>query len=787
MADRDEVSASQNEDVIVLKPAGEESGEADEIIDLQSLEESEADDEIQPEPTAPKSKKKLFIIAGAAALFIIIIAIVLIMLLRSDDKAQSSQDLAGQIGQSYKTQEFKAGKIDDMIRKANELYERGNKFEALKIYENVATYNQALSNYNLGVSQLKQERYTEALSSFKKAIDDGENIAVSAINAAVCALELKNEMEFNYYIELANSFLKNEKSSPLYSYYYALIRYYKGEYLAALEALKNPSSKDYKSQYAYLAAKIYASLGNMRLAAEYLDEAKALKPYLTQAQVYASLGDFKKAREHIAQAQKEGIKPDEVSKSEILIDLKTSQYGDAAAKLKQLFSASPAAAADIYPIKARLNPELFDINLAQQSFKNDIFYTKKGRYETLFYFAPYKVFNAKQSMEYIRKGGVNLFLDDTAEAGNYLEAGRALSKVNMQLSSAIANALNYDLRAANAKFKELISLYPEHAILRYNLALSYAQMGDFKEAARNFIASYHLAPRDYIAGALGVLASELSGGANAKFINEITENMQNDPNLKSTNLYEALINLTTTNQAALMRWLDESKPQSALNLAFDVIIAKLISNQSIMKAEARKLRELLPDDIMANIVEFIANHEGEEIKTYAKNIQIAFNNAKLRQDSFYHGASIVREQYIKLLQIAGLLDKERERVKAELDKAPENVSYMQTLAYVDIFTGNFDEAYHLYNTVIDKFKIDDASTLFLASVAATGAGKDANAIALLELSKLANSGASEPRAALGYLYQSQKNIEAAIIQYNKIGNDAEKNEFYDFEISYDKN
>lgn len=780
--------SEKDDDVLILKPPSEEGkNESDEIVDIQSLEDIEASNEDQEQsPPQTKSKKKLFIIAGIGIALVIIIAVILIFVLTKKSTKNDISELASQIEQSYKTQEFKAGKIDDMIRKANELYERGNKFEALKIYENVATYNQSLSNYNLGVSQLKQERYKEALESFKKAISDGENIAVSAINAAVCSLELKNEREFKYYIELANSFLKNEKSSPLYSYYYALIHYYKGDYLAALEALKNPSSKDYKAQYAYLASKIYASLGDMALAAQYLDEAKSLKPYLTQAQIYASLGDFKKAREYIGLAQKEGIKPDEVSKSDILIDLKTSQYGDAAIKLKQLFSASPEAAANIYPIKARLNPELFDINLAQQSFKNDIFYTKKGQYETLFYFAPYKVFNAKQSMEYIRKGGVNLFLDDTAQAGNYLEASRALSKVNIELSSAIAKALNYDLRMANAKFKELISLYPEHAILRYNLALSYAQMGDFKEAARNFIASYHLAPRDYIAGALGVLASELSGGANGKFINEITENMQNDPNLKSTNLYEALINLTSTNQAALLRWLDEPKPQTAMNLAFDTIIAKLLMDPQTMRDKADKLRELLPDDIMANIVDFIANHEGEDIKTYARNIQIAFNNAKLKQDSFYHGASIVREQYIKLLQIAGLLEREREHIKAQLANAPENPGYMQTLAYVDIFTGNFDEAYHLYNTVIDKFKIDDAITLFLASVAATGAKKEANAIALLELSKLANSGASEPRAALGYLYQSQKNIEAAIIQYSKIGNSAEKNEFYDFEISYDK-
>ena len=42
---------------------------------------------------------------------------------------------------------------------------------------------------------------------------------------------------------------------------------------------------------------------------------------------------------------------------------------------------------------------------------------------------------------------------------------------------------------------------------------------------------------------------------------------------------------------------------------------------------------------------------------------------------------------------------------------------------MDIFTNDFDESYKLYNEVIDDFKINDAGTLFLASVAATGANK----------------------------------------------------------------
>lgn len=777
-------------DVVILKPPGNDDNQdqpEEEIVAIEDLHEDQKEEEQAEELGNPdkKNKKKLFIIIGCAVAFVLILVILLIVLLKKPEKITQPNNLTQTIEQNYKTQNFSAGKIDDMIRKANELYERGNKFEALKIYENISNYNQSLSNYNLGVSQMKQERYAESLNSFKKAIKDGENMTSSAINAAVSALELNNTIEFDYYLGIANSFLKNESKNPLYSYYYALIHYYKGEYLKALQALEHPSSKDYSEKYNYLTAKILSALGKEEEASLYLESAKSYRPYLTLAQLYANQAKYQKARDYLQKAAQDGLNMDEISMSEALIDLKTGQYQNAATILKQLFKENPETIEKLYPIKPKLNDELFDINLAQSKFKNDIFHTQKAKYETLFYFAPYKVFNAKQTINLIRKGGANLFLDDTNNADSYLNASKILSKVNAELANAIHDALNFELRKANKKLLELISLYPEHSILRYNLALSFAQLGDFAEAARHFIASYHLAPRDYLAGVLGVLASELSGGANPKFISEITENMQSDQNLSTPNLYTAILALTTSNQAALSRWLDEQKPKTALNLAFDTIISKIINQNETAKQKAIQLKELLPDDIMANIIDFIVNHDSNNIKTYAKNIQIAFNNNKLKQDSFYHGSAIIKKQYIKLLQISGLLNSERNKVLTALKNAPNNQNYIQTLAYIDIYTKNFKEAYELYNKIIDEFKITDASTLFLASVAATGAQKPANAIALLELSKLSNSGAPEPRAALGYLYQSIGNIDAAIIQYNKIGNNAPKNEFYDFELNHE--
>ncbi|WP_459887813.1 tetratricopeptide repeat protein [Campylobacter concisus] len=787
------------EEVVVLKPPGEQAEQEapeeakteapEEIVSLESIaSEGVLQDESIPEPIpVKKSNKKLFIIAGVVALVLIILIVVLLVILLKKDKKENidAASIVKNIENNYQTQNFGASKIDEMINKANQLYERGNKFEALKIYENVAVYNQSLSNYNLGVSQMKQERCDEAIISFNKAITDRENTAVSAINAAICSLELNNTKNFNYYIGLADSFLQYENNSPLYSYYYALINYYKGNYYEALQALSHPNTADYKNEYAYLSAKILSLLGDDERAIARLESQKAFKADFTLAQLYARLGKYDKARDYLTKASKNTPNIDLIKMTEALIDLKTSDYGDAAAFIKDVYDYNASLPSKIYKIKTILKPDLFDVSLAQAHFSDDMFFDRKRRYETLFYFAPYKVFDAKQSIEQIRKGGVSVFLDDTSAANDYLSQSAAASKVNAKLSEAIAKALSYRLKEANKEFEELASTYPNHSILQYNLALSYAQLGNFSLAAKHFIASYHQDVNNHLAGIFGAICLDINRNLNPKLIEEIGENLENDKSLKPVNLYASLLSLVSGNQSAMIRWLEEPKEQTMLNLAFDIIIAKVTNNDELMAKKADELLKILPNDIIANILNFISKNKEQNVKEYAKAIQIHFNGKQLDSNAFYHGADIIKKQYIKLLQISGLLTRERDKLRAELKNAPKNINLIQTLAYVDIFTNDFDESYKLYNQAIDEFKVNDASTLFLASVAAIGAGKVSNAIALLELTKLNDANAIENRIALGLMYQQIDNIKAALIQYSKIGNVEYESEFYDFEIDND--
>ncbi|QCD52103.1 GTP pyrophosphokinase [Campylobacter sp. RM16192] len=778
------------ENVVILEEADESKNEKPQdegLISLDSLQEEQAKSDQPEKIVVKKSKKKLLIIVAIASLVsAILIAIILFFVFKEDKSSDiDPSKLARDIEDRFEIQKFGASKIDDMIQKANLLYEKGNKFEALKIYENIAIFNESLSNYNLGVSQMRQQKFNDALESFKKAINNKENIAVSAINAAVCSLELNNKQNFQYYIDLANSFLQDESDSPLYNYYYALINYYKGHYIEALRALSHPVNGHYKDKYEYLSAKILSYLNQNKEAIELLEKQKEFDASLTLGMLYAKEGEYDKARNKLNIALKSESNTDKIDSILALIDIKTNNYPAAADGLKMVFLKDPLFLNNNFPIKTILKPELFDVNLAQMHFKNDIFFDKTRRYEVLFYFAPYKVFDPGQTINYIRKGGVSLFLDDASAASNYLNTSGMISKVNLEISKAIASALNYKLKEANTHFAKLISIYPEHSVLHYNLALSYAQLGNFSLAAKHFITSYHLDPTNHLAGIFGAISNDINSINNTKFIKEITENLAQDPNIKEVNLYKALMELISGNQNALIRWLEEEKEESAINLAFDAIIAKIANRDEDFIAKSEILKSKLPDDVISNILSFISKFKDSNIKEYVRQIQIYFHNKELNEAAFYHGANIIKEQYIKLLQISGLLNYEREKLKKLIANGNQNdINLLQTLAYIDIFTNDFEESYQIYNKIIDEFKITDAGTLFLTSVAAIGSNHSQNAIALLELSKLTDPNAFESRLALALLYQEIGNIDAAVIQYNLIKDNKFKSKFFDFTLKH---
>ncbi|WP_430747635.1 tetratricopeptide repeat protein, partial [Campylobacter concisus] len=160
-----------------------------------------------------------------------------------------------------------------------------------------------------------------------------------------------------------------------------------------------------------------------------LEAQKEFNADLALGMLYARLGQYEKARNRLNLALKSDGDSNKINAMIAIINLKDGKFEAATDELKAVFQEDPLFLNANFPIKTILKPELFDVNLAQAHFRNDLFFDKTKRYETLFYFAPYKVFDPGQTINYVRKGGVSLFLDDASAAGNYLNASGALSKV----------------------------------------------------------------------------------------------------------------------------------------------------------------------------------------------------------------------------------------------------------------------------------------------------------------------------------------------------------------------
>ncbi len=771
-----------DEEVVILEAE-------DEVSPLVSTKEDEASaKDTQKSPLEDKKKKTLIIVAIViSALILLLIIIVIVLALKDKNSAKvkniDTQKIVKNLTKKERFQQFSPSKVENMIKKANLLYETGDKQKALRIYEKIATFNEALSFYNIGVAKMKEKNYQDALGAFKKAIKNREQKSKSAINAAVCALHLGKAKLFSYYIDLAYAYLPDEINSPLYSYEMSLVNYYRDFYYEALSSLKHPNSKFYKDKQRYISSKILAYLGYSKEAIDMLLKINSNITNFPLGLLYARIGEYKIAKQHLRKSLNYTDEPIKLKMALALVENKLGNLKNSAVLLKDFQKLNKKDKKQIYPIKTILKESLFDINIAQKEFTKELFYNEENIYSILFYFSPYKVFNASQTVEYIRKGGLNLFLDRLAPALSYLKTSSTISKVNYSIGKGIKKALSNHTLQANKIFKSLLPSYPQHSILHYDLALTYAQMGNYALAYKHFANSYHLDNTNYLAGVYAVFTGKLIHKNIAKLSDDIKASINFDKKLKDVNLYMSLLNLSENNQFSLSRWIETDKNKDPLNLVFDIIISQKISNQKFYRAKTQELKTLLPNDLLSNIIYFDMKNSQKNIKDYAKAFQIDFKNSSLDMSSFYYGPRIARNQYVKLLQISGMLFHKRDEIKKALPlERDDSQALTNTLAYLDIFTHNFEESYVLYNKLIDEYKQKDSRTIFLAAVASIGANHTQNAIALLELSKLIDPKNMESRYALGLLYQEVKNLKGASIQYAKIGDTGFKSKFFSFKI-----
>lgn len=764
----------------------------EEIIIIEEADAPDTDESSSSPTDAPvqeqknSSKKLLIIIAGVSVLLLAGGGITFALLSSGSHDEEAIQETTRTKNPPQEAK-IDPSELERMIERANDLYANGNQAEALKLFEKIALYSEAISQYNLGVVQLKENEHEAALQNFKRSIANSENRCVSAINAAVCCLHLKRPDDFNYYINLAQAYLINETNSPMYSYYYALIHYYKGHYFEALSALNNPTTQEYPTIQSHLKTAINTLYQNFKGAIASLESIDEEKNAFALGTLYANAGNLTEAKKHLSNAMIQNPNPIEETLALAFVDLKLGQHLEASALLKTVIERYPDQAYTPYPIRVTLKPELFHPDSIQKEYRQKIASDHKQTYQNIFYFAPYKIFNATQTLGYLQKGNANIYIEDTTTAKEYLDKSINASGIDYGIAFAIQKALQFHLRESNKEFSKLVASHPEHSILQYNIGLTYAQMGDYSKAYHHFLRGYHLDAKNYLSGIFAIMSAELISKRNPKLISILKESLAQEKENEETDFYNTLLSISENNYPAASRWLDKPYKARPIYLAMNIIISQNLNMDSVTRTATKKLIELQPHDILPHILYIDSTFKKKSPKAYALAAQSYLRKQTFSYNDLYYGPQLSREKGIKMAAITGMLTPLINRLEDKLQTTVSNTADIASaLALAHFYNQSFEKSYALYNQVIDTHKIQDEKTLFMGASAAIASEHYENAIPLLELSKMKNPNYLENRYGLGLVYMQVENYTAAVIQFRKMGNTGFKSSIFDFSIYTDK-
>jgi tetratricopeptide (TPR) repeat protein len=740
--------------------------------------------------------RKKFMIVGVSIVSLIIVGTLLLMFFQNvaednaqweNDKRSKLEDEKDMLEKKFLSQKPKESQVEEMIKRANLLYQQGNRADAIKLYNRIATYNASLSYYNLGVARLKQGHLEEAINAFDKAIINKEHICVSAINAAMCSKQLDQPHKMKAYLDLAYKYLPEELDSPLYSYYYSLISYYRGNYYETFSSLQHRTSPFFEDQKNMMESRLYLHFENYGKSITALEKSLEDQDRGSLGLMYANMGELQLAKRNLITAIEDNSPPvRDNSLALSLVDMKLGNIRQAGINIGGINERYEDNMSGTHEIDISLKESMFDVQKAQQTFKDEMEFDKNMNYQTIFYFAPYKIFDAKSSVSLIRKGSSTIYFNETDEATKYLRKGAKYSDVNKYILLAVKEAFNKRLRTANSILKDIADKHTKHAILQYNIALTYAQLGDMVSANRHFIRSYHLNSRDYLSGVFALMTAQLIGKDLSKMEDVILENLSLEEDSRDINFYRALINFRNSNFPAIRKWVnylteEDEKEPFYMGLAY---LGTILTNETEKNQRYSKiLMKQLPNDILIHLLYMYSHFKDMDIKNFSKSVIYHFRDHPMPLYDFYYGARITQEMFIKYHQITGYLEplekKLRYQLSVELNN-PEGI--LQALGMTMLYNRRFNDAYRVYNKLIDDYDVKDSRTLFLAGVSAIASKHFANAIALFELARLKNRRNLETRYALGLLYLEAKNYEASSIQFKQFSEKKFISDFFNFNI-----
>ncbi|STP05050.1 tetratricopeptide repeat protein [Helicobacter acinonychis] len=683
--------------------------------------------------------------------------------------------------------------VDAMIQKASILYEQGQKDEALHLFDKIASFSQGIASHNLGVIKFKEKDFNGALDLFDSSIASKENASVSAIDALVSAYYLQDADLYYHYLKIARDTLYKDYKKSFYSYAYALKSYYAEEYFEALSPLMHPNSNAFLKPNARLASKLFLMFKDEANAYKQLQKSADIQDELSLGLLQARLGNYKQALQHLQHYLHNYPKDLNALMALELVGLKMGDTLKAseALKLASHTKEDSVLANSFYPIKPTINPVFLDKEKAKERFWNTQYFEGKRDfiYRLLFYYAPFKVLDSKETLGVIEEG---LFLLDS-DTQKDLEGASLAFKRGRLMAIADKNALKGLKELEKKRLKKALGFFnlslknsPNNALLHYNAGLIYAQLEDYYKAYFHFLRAFHLNSADYLSAIFAILASHFTHEDTTEFLREITESFYSQDFSSPTQkaLLSSLIAYLNYRTNWDMDWLKNAPKKLPFYYALEAVFAKESKDKKLMVQSFGNLKKMLPNDLISNIFYEIVSYYDASIR-HTLSIYTLLDSHKISWDQTMLGPILGRNFYAYMGFMVNDLDKQEKLLEqkiASLEESEAPNDWLDNLALVSLFQGKYEKASALYQNLIDGLKDNEARLKILASLAYIAQNNYDSAALWLELGKLDEPNNENIRYALGLLYQRKGDLKSALNHFLAIKTSDFFSPYFDFEI-----
>jgi len=360
------------------------------------------------------------------------------------------------------------------------------------------------------------------------------------------------------------------------------------------------------------------------------------------------------------------------------------------------------------PLKIYFNPDKYT---AEEYFKRVVSFTQNRKIDMIFYFAPFIFIDKKE-----------IYNDSTY--GYVLKSKQNIDSLDMMVKynqDFLSIVKNDPIIRTNKLQKMINNKYDTKSYEYYNLALSYAQIFDFRNAHKYFKKAYSLNHSNKLYSSM-TLISALR--ANLK-INKI-ELKKIEENLISYSgtykymgkyIHKLIYNpKTKLNKKKLNRTAKKS-----------IFLRSLYFIEHINKNGIQEDEPLLETDVkdpLVFLLRSIAKKKDENKFEYISRLQN--NIPKTYNDYFLKGPIVITQYYIDLLKGLGIFDIVDFHIKG--DKSP---TYLRTKALIQLYDGYPIQSIKILENLQETYNLNDKYTSYLLISAFLRANDYSNASATL--------------------------------------------------------